>query len=515
MSLTDMKIGARLGVGFGSVMVLMMALIVVGLIRLSGISDLNDRIIGKDWAMSDAAQTINATTRANAGLTMELFITGDKDKLSNIYQSIDVNKKTIDEALQTLDNLAYSPEEKALLAEIRKSRVAYVTSFSRVARLLAEGQRDEAASMMSGETLPALDVLQERITAIVDLQKKLVDAGGTQARQYIESARNLMIGLGLAAVLIGTGLAYVITRSISRPLHEAVHIAQTVASGDLTSSIVVQTRDETGQLLQALKEMNESLKTIVGEVRVSTDTIATASSQIASGNQDLSSRTEEQASSLEETVAAMEELTSTVKQNADNARQANQLAGSASEIAVKGGAVVLQVVDTMGSINESATRIVDVISVIDGIAFQTNILALNAAVEAARAGEHGRGFAVVAAEVRKLAQRSAAAASEVKTLIGDSVDKVNVGSKLVTEAGTTMNEIVASVRRVTDIMGEITAASEEQSAGIEQINKAMNQMDEVTQQNAALVEEAAAAAESLKGQAGNLAQVVGVFKLDG
>jgi methyl-accepting chemotaxis protein len=490
-------------------------LIVVGLIRLGNISDINDRIIDGDWVKTDAAQTINALTRANAQRTMELFITSDKDKVSRIYQSIDSNKKTIDEALATLDKLAYAPEGKALLAKIKVSRAAYVTSFSKVAKLLAEEKRDEATSMMSGETLPALDVLEQQITAMVNLQKKLVDTDGTETRQNIESASNLLIGLGLAAVLIGIGFAYVITRSITRPLHEAVHVAQTVASGDLTSRIVVQSKDETGQLLQALKGMNESLKKIVGEVRVGTDTIATASSQIASGNQDLSSRTEEQASSLEETVAAMEELTSTVKQNADNARQANELAVSASEVAVKGGAVVLQVVDTMGSISESATKIVDIISVIDGIAFQTNILALNAAVEAARAGEQGRGFAVVAAEVRNLAQRSAAAAREVKTLIGDSVDKVDVGSKLVTQAGATMDEIVTSVQRVTDIMGEITAASEEQSAGIEQINKAMSQMDEVTQQNAALVEEAAAAAESMQGQAGNLAQVVGVFKLDG
>jgi len=515
MSLKNMKIGTRLGGGFGLIVVLMVALIVVSLIRLANIGDINNRIIDKDWVKSDAAQTINALTRANASRTMELFITSDKDKVSRIYQSINANKQAIDEALGTLDILTYTPEGKALLVKIKESRAAYVSSFSKVAKLLAQEKRDEAASMMSGETLPALDVVEQHITAMVNLQKKLVDADGTETRQNIESARNLLIGLGLAAVLIGIGLAYVITRSITRPLREAVRVAQTVASGDLTSRIVVQTKDETGQLLQALQDMNESLKGIVGEVRVGTDTIATASGQIASGNQDLSSRTEEQASSLEETVAAMEELTSTVKQNADNARQANQLAASASDVALKGGAVVVQVVDTMGSISESATKIVDIISVIDGIAFQTNILALNAAVEAARAGEQGRGFAVVAAEVRNLAQRCTAAAREVKTLIGDSVDKVDVGSKLVTQAGATMNEIVASVQRVTDIMGEITAASEEQSAGIEQINKAMSQMDDVTQQNAALVEQAAAAAESLQGQAGNLAQVVGVFKLDG
>jgi methyl-accepting chemotaxis protein len=319
-----------------------------------------------------------------------------------------------------------------------------------------------------------------------------------------------------ALVFMGLLVAFSISvaRSISGPLNQAVRIAQTVAAGDLTSRIEVDGDDEASQLLRALKDMNESLVRIVGEVRMSTDTIATASGQIASGNMDLSARTESQASSLEKTASSMEELTSTVKQNADNARQANQLAVSASEVAVKGGSVVTQVVDTMGSINASSKKIVDIIGVIDGIAFQTNILALNAAVEAARAGEQGRGFAVVASEVRSLAQRSASAAKEIKTLIGDSVDKVDVGAKLVDQAGATMQEIVDSVRRVTDIMSEITAASQEQMSGIEQVNEAVTQMDSSTQQNAALVEEAAAAAQSLRDQAGKLSQVVSVFKLD-
>ncbi|MGZ3238168.1 MAG: methyl-accepting chemotaxis protein [Burkholderiaceae bacterium] len=321
---------------------------------------------------------------------------------------------------------------------------------------------------------------------------------------------------GGALVFMGllTAFSISVARSISRPLNEAVRIAQTVAAGDLTSRIEVDGDDEASQLLRALKDMNESLVRIVGEVRLSTDTIATASGQIANGNMDLSARTESQAGSLEKTASSMEELTSTVKQNADNARQANQLAVSASEVAVKGGSVVTQVVDTMGSINASSKKIVDIIGVIDGIAFQTNILALNAAVEAARAGEQGRGFAVVAAEVRNLAQRSAGAAKEIKTLIGDSVDKVDIGAKLVDQAGATMQEIVDSVRRVTDIMSEITAASQEQMSGIEQVNEAVTQMDFSTQQNAALVEEAAAAAQSLRDQAGKLSQVVSVFELD-
>jgi methyl-accepting chemotaxis protein len=331
---------------------------------------------------------------------------------------------------------------------------------------------------------------------------------------FWERFTNFALGaLVLTAVLVA--ISWMIARSITRPLNQAVRVAKTVAAGDLTSRIdAQQSNDETGQLLQALREMNESLVRIVGEVRHGSDTIANASSEIATGNMDLSARTESQAGALEETASSMEELTSTVKQNADNAQQANQLARTASDVATQGGAVVAQVVDTMGSINESSHKIVDIISVIDSISFQTNILALNAAVEAARAGEQGRGFAVVAAEVRTLAQRSAAAAKEIKVLIDNSVEKVELGSKLVDQAGATMTDVVDSIRRVTDIMSEITAASHEQSQGIEQINGAIMDMDNVTQQNAALVEEAAAAASALQDQAASLNQVVSVFKLD-
>ena len=320
----------------------------------------------------------------------------------------------------------------------------------------------------------------------------------------------------LAAILFAIGM--VISRGLLKQLGGepgyAADIVSEIAAGDLTVDVKIRPGDSSS-LLFAMRSMRDSLAQVVGEVRQGTDTMATASSEIAAGNLDLSSRTEQQASALEETASSMEELTSTVRQNADNARQANQLAASASEVAAKGGAVVSQVVDTMGSINASSRKVVDIIGVIDGIAFQTNILALNAAVEAARAGEQGRGFAVVASEVRNLAQRSAAAAKEIKELIGDSVSKVDIGAKLVDQAGATMSEVVDSIKRVTDIMSEITAASQEQSAGIEQVNQAIGQMDQVTQQNAALVEEAAAAAASLQDQAGNLSQVVSVFKLDG
>ncbi|WP_395401980.1 methyl-accepting chemotaxis protein [Pseudoduganella sp. UC29_106] len=332
------------------------------------------------------------------------------------------------------------------------------------------------------------------------------------ARAHRSAAMSLGIMI-VATVLLGGAIVWWMVLGITRPLTQAIGIAKTVASGDLRTEVVVQSKDEVGELLEALKHMNENLSNIVGRVRIGTDTIATASAEIASGNMDLSSRTEEQASSLEETASSMVELTSTVRQNNENAHQARTLASAASDVAVKGGVTVSEVVKTMGAINESSRRIVDIIGVIDGIAFQTNILALNAAVEAARAGEQGRGFAVVAGEVRNLAHRSAAAAREIKELIGDSVLRVEAGSKLVGQARTTMEEVVASVERVSAIIGEIAVASNEQQDGIEQISIAINQMDSVTQQNAALVEEAAAAADALQQQAASLAEAVSVFKL--
>ncbi|MDB5989318.1 MAG: methyl-accepting chemotaxis protein [Herbaspirillum sp.] len=408
-----------------------------------------------------------------------------------------------------------SDEEKAVYADLNKTFDLFLVEQKNIFALSRANKFEEAKELTRGRSQQLNGDVRALIEKLITINLAQSNNRNTAAEEIYASARKWIAGLLIAAILLGLILAVWIAKIISRPLNDAVKIAQSVAAGDLTSNIDVKSSDETGKLLLALKEMNDGLIRIVGQVRNGTDTIATASSQIAAGNMDLSSRTEEQASSLEETAAAMEELTGTVKQNADNAHQANQLALSASEVASKGGAVVSQVVDTMASINDSSKKIVDSISVIDGIAFQTNILALNAAVEAARAGEQGRGFAVVASEVRSLAQRSAAAAKEIKALIGDSVDKVGVGSKLVSEAGSTMDEVVASVRRMTDIMGEITAASNEQSTGIEQVNRAITQMDQVTQQNAALVEQAAAAADSLRDQARNLSQVVDVFRLDG
>ncbi|HEY1230724.1 MAG TPA: methyl-accepting chemotaxis protein, partial [Ramlibacter sp.] len=412
-----------------------------------------------------------------------------------------------------LEAMLETPEEKKLYAQMGEVRKGVLEMVEQIGKLKTQMEWDAAARMADEQLSKRLEAYEASLVALGDQQRAQIEAAAAAIAQQHRAGRNSLIVLSLIALAVASLCAWRLTRSIVQPLNEAVKVAETVASGDLGSRIETDRKDETGQLLQALKGMNESLARVVGEVRTGTDTIATASGQIASGNQDLSSRTEEQASSLEETAASMEELTSTVKQNADNARQANQLAMSASQVAVKGGEVVGQVVHTMASINESSKKIVDIIGVIDGIAFQTNIQALNAAVEAARAGEQGRGFAVVASEVRNLAQRSAAAAKEIKGLIDDSVGKVQAGSELVGEAGHTMEEIVSSVKRVTDIMGEITAASQEQTAGIEQINQAITQMDQVTQQNAALVEQAAAAAASLQEQAGGLVHAVSVFRL--
>jgi methyl-accepting chemotaxis protein len=393
----------------------------------------------------------------------------------------------------------------------------YATAANEFIPAMDRQDKDAAVAAMARLT-QHYETHRKAVDQVVDMATKQFSADEAAAKEDIEAANWLMLLVLAAGLASSIAVAAAIIRSLLRQLGGepalATRIAQQIAAGDLTVRIDLKAGDR-ASLLHAMRGMRDKLLQVVGDVRAGTDTIATASSEIAAGNHDLSARTEQQASSLEETAASMEELTSTVKQNADNARQANQLAVSASSVAVKGGGVVAEVVGTMDAINSSSRKIVDIIGVIDGIAFQTNILALNAAVEAARAGEQGRGFAVVAAEVRHLAQRSAAAAKEIKTLIDDSVGKVEEGSKQVAEAGKTMDEIVASVKRVTDIMAEIAAASQEQTAGIEQVNQAITQMDQVTQQNAALVEEAAAAASSLQEQANGLSQVVSVFRLEG
>jgi methyl-accepting chemotaxis protein len=514
-TLGSFRIGTRLGVGFALLNLLSLLMVAVALVRFSSVGDINTRIIEKDWVKADAANVVNATTRANARLTMELLMVDSPQQLGRIRESIETNKKTITAALETLERLVYLPEGKALLVTLKEARGAYVRSFTKVATLVEQGKHDEARQLLMQETLPALDALQQPISGLTALQQRIVVASSDEARRSIEQAQWMLVALGLGSLVIGALLAWRITRSITHPIQEAVQIAQTVAAGELGSNIDARGKDETAQLLQALAQMSGKLSEVVSSVRTSADSIATATSQIAAGNMDLSARTEEQASALEQTAASMQELTSTVKSNFESGHHANQLAEGASKVAARGGDLVAKVVNTMEGINSSSRKIADIIGVIDGIAFQTNILALNAAVEAARAGEQGRGFAVVASEVRALAGRSAEAAKEIKALIETSVHNVADGCKLVEQAGSTMDEIVVSVRRVSDIMREITEASEDQTAGIGEVNQAIGQMDQVTQSNAALVEQAAAAAQSLEGQAQAMVQVVSFFHLHG
>ena len=469
-------------------------------------------------SIHDLDTSYAAVADLRVGLWQAIAQTDEKD-LAVIEQKLATDLKKATDALDKYqkEDMDEPPEvfapDKANLENSRAALADYVALKDKVIALASQNKHDEARDLlMTNQAIPAK--IAESFEAHRTMNIDFANKASVLAVSTKTSALTWSAVLGVLTLAVSAVLAHLIIRSITRPLNLAVKIAQTVAAGDLTSSRSMEIGDdEIGQLLHALRDMNDNLISIVREVRVSTDTIATASAEIASGNLDLSTRTETQAGSLEETASSMEELTSTTKQNSENARQANQLAQSASEVAIKGGVVVAQVIDTMGSINVSSKKIVDIIGVIDGIAFQTNILALNAAVEAARAGEQGRGFAVVASEVRNLAQRSAAAAKEIKVLIGDSVEKVEIGARLVDQAGSTMDEVVASVKRVSDIISEISSASNEQNAGIEQINQAIIQMDRVTQQNAALVEQASAAAQSMQDQTSNLSQAVGVFKL--
>lgn len=513
MKRSNLKISTRMNLGFGLVLSALAIIIAVAFARFSSIEQTNNQIINTDWVKVETINIVRVTTKNNAILTLQLLIATDQPEINNIHQQINGNKQIITEALNVLKKLVYSSEESTLLETLNDARIKYVASFSKVSKFIDETKRDEAATLMKTETLPYLDNLQKLISDMVELQKKNVTASNTLEKNEIHSGKILIMWIGIAAVFLGIYAAYIVNRSISRPLTETVRIAQTIAAGDLSQNIEISSKDEIGQLLLALRDMHGNLLKIITQIRDVTDTIVSASSQITTSNLDLSSRTEEQASTLKDTASSMDRLTNTVKQSASKALQASQLAHSSSEVATKGGNVVSQVVDTMGQINSSSGKIVDITGVIDGIAFQTNILALNAAVEAARAGEQGRGFAVVATEVRNLAQRSAAAAKEIKSLIDNSVDNVHTGSRLVEQAGTTMSDMVASVKHVTDIINEITVASNEQASGIAQVNQAIIQMDQVTQQNATLVEQVAATAKNMQDQSEYLSRVVGMFKL--
>lgn len=515
MRIANMKIGVRLGFGFGLILLLVAIMGLIGILRLDSIHNAERILVDQSLVKQQAAQDWLLGTTANAARTLALLKNDDEEAQAFFKNAMGIQSKQISVIQKGIEDGLTTPEEKNLFAEIGNKRSAYIEMRNSIIAVKQGGDAFGAKRMIDEKLVPALDAYVNSVQDILTYyQGRVAQMDQSMTADY-KSGRMAMIIGAILAMLLGAIIAWRLTVGITHPLRDALTLAEAVAEGDLTARVdTVASKDEAGMLLSAMRSMQENLVRTVSQIRMGTDTIATASSEIASGNLDLSSRTEEQASSLEETASSMEELTSTVKQNADNSRQANQLAVAASAVAVKGGVVVSRVVDTMGSINTSANKIVDIIGVIDGIAFQTNILALNAAVEAARAGEQGRGFAVVATEVRNLAQRSAAAAKEIKGLIGDSVEKVEAGTKLVAEAGSTMDEIVDGVKRVADIMSEITAASQEQSDGIEQVNQAVSQMDQVTQQNAALVEEAAAAAESLQDQARNLAQAVSVFRIN-
>jgi methyl-accepting chemotaxis protein len=456
----------------------------------------------------EVQNNVNSIVRSTGAALIERTPEGVKKATEDIATA----RVKVGAAMEKLDKSLQAAETRAIFAKATEHREKFVNDQAEFIGLMNAGNKDAATELSLGRMRTDQHDYQRAIDSLVAELSRQVNQAGEDAEHTHDRGRIMMLSLGAIAILMAAVLAYLVTGSITTPINRAVHVAQTVAAGDLTSQIVVNSTDETGKLLEALKAMNLNLLGIVSQVRQSSDSIATGSNQIATGNQDLSQRTEEQASNLQQTAASMEQLTSTVKNNAETAQAANQLANSARDVAAQGGVVVSQVVQTMEQITAASTKMADIIGVIDGIAFQTNILALNAAVEAARAGEQGRGFAVVAGEVRTLAQRSAQAAKEIKSLIGDSAEKVQTGSRLVSDAGRTMTDIVSQVRRVNDMLGEITAATSEQTIGIGQVSDAVTQLDQVTQQNAALVEESAAAAESLKQQAARLVDAVAVFK---
>ncbi len=510
----NMKIGQRLALGFALILLSMVALLGVSIWQLSRVATTTEDILKtplmKERLVSDWYRVIQSGVRRTTAIAKS-----SDASLSTFFASDSVaSSKQSSELQKTIEDLLTTDEERKLFEQLGATRKAYIVARDAISKAKLDGNVDEVNKIFDTTYSASAKGYLDQLQQLLDLQRATINQMAASIQKADEQSRTVLIVFGSALFALGWLVAWRLAVGITQPLKQAVKIAKTIASGDLTSHIDGDASDETGQLLRALQTMNDNLLKIVSQVRAGTDTIANASAEIATGNLDLSNRTEQQAGSLEETASTIEELTATVRHNAESARQANQLAVSASDIAVQGGMVVDQVVERMGSINESSKKIVDIISVIDSIAFQTNILALNAAVEAARAGEQGRGFAVVASEVRNLAQRSASAAKEIKTLIDDSVEKVDNGSKLVEKAGATMVEIVASVKRVVTIVGEITLAGQEQSSGIQQVNDAIVQMDEATQQNSALVEQAAAAAQSLQDQAANLANVVYQFKLN-
>jgi methyl-accepting chemotaxis protein len=509
--LANMNIAKRLGVGFALVLGLTLVIAAAAVWRLNAIADATRAMMAEPLAKERMMEEWHMQTFAAVRRTAAIVKSSDPS-LVDFFKADGVKTASRSTELQKqIEALIDGDDERALFSRIGELRKAYTSSKERAIKAKADGDTAAADRILNQEYMPTSETYEGKQAELVKMQQSRIDAIAKDIDNASRNSARMIIVLAGVAVLFGAVCAWLLARAIVDPIRKAVDVAEKVAAGDLTQSIDVAGTCETAALLRSLRHMNDGLVAIVSQVRSGTETIATASAEISAGNMDLSSRTEQQAGSLGTTASTVEQLTGTVRQNADNARQASQLSIAASEIATQGGAVVDQVVQTMGAINDSSKKIVDIISVIDGIAFQTNILALNAAVEAARAGEQGRGFAVVAGEVRTLAQRSAAAAKEIKQLIVDSVGKVEDGTKLVDQAGMTMSEVVDSIRKVSDIVAEIASASGEQSAGIEQVNRAIADMDSSTQHNAALVEESAAAATALRDQADKLAEVVSLF----
>jgi methyl-accepting chemotaxis protein len=518
MRLPDFKLGTKLGAAFVTIVLVTAGLGAFAVRQMAVINEHMEAIAENSLPGVELVGKLRLTANRIRRAEADHVLSVDDKEMAAIEKRLDELKARLAELQTAYEALVDAGEERHAYDQYASHRDAYLEALSKSLAISRGGAAtfDKAKAYFHEVTSGAFDTVSDDLTRLGDINMKGAVEARKSAHATYAHAHSWTLALIAIAIAAATALAVLIVRSVMRQLGgepgEAASLARSVAAGDLGVPIRLRAGDTTSMMAQ-LKLMQESLSKVVAGVRQNADSVATASSQIAQGNADLSSRTEEQASALEETAASMEQLGSTVSQNADNAKQANQLALGASSLAARGGEVVGEVVSTMKGINDSSKKIADIIGVIDGIAFQTNILALNAAVEAARAGEQGRGFAVVASEVRSLAQRSAGAAKEIKELIGASVERVERGSSLVDQAGATMNEIVAAVRRVADIIGEISAATIEQSAGISQVGEAVSQMDQATQQNSALVEESAAAAESLKLQAQQLAQAVSVFKL--
>ena len=514
MKLSDYSIGTRLKVSFS---ILILFLCVVAVMGLNGLKEMEselDEIVNDNMAKLTHVNTMSENVHIVSRVVRSIVIINDPAKLEPEFKKITEARALYEEGEQAFLKLMDTEDEKKLMDQIHEAKLKTRELNNQVIELAKQNKDDEAAKLLLEVASPVSKQWQDGIDKMIALQEAMTVQDVKDAMALYHKARNFEIFFVVIAIAIAVWLSWVIVRSIVHPLNYAIKIAENVAAGDLSQKIENEHQDEIGQLLNALSSMVQTLSQIMAEIRASTEQITSAASEIATGNMDLSSRTEMQASSLEETASSMEEMTSTVKQNADNARQANQLSAAAADVAQKGGAMINQVVEVMGRINTSSQKISDIIGVIDGIAFQTNILALNAAVEAARAGEQGRGFAVVASEVRNLAQRSASAAKDIKDLIGESVAQVKEGTKVVDQSGENMAKIVTSIQHVSEVVSEISIASQEQSSGIDQINIAITQMDETTQQNAALVEEAAAAASSMDDQARALNALVEKFKLE-